>query len=102
MNSLRLTVSVLALALAAPALASASGGTATVEATRMGSWGIDTAGMDTSVKPGDDFFAYVNGNWAKNTQIPADRSSFGAFASSATSPNAACAISSKVINRQPG
>ena len=38
------------------------------------------AGMDTSVKPGDDFFAYVNGTWAKTTPIPDDRSSYGAFA----------------------
>ena len=46
---------------------------------RMGTWGIDTAGMDTSAKPGEDFFAYVNGNWAKNTPIPSDKSSYGAF-----------------------
>jgi putative endopeptidase len=55
-----------------------SAGTA-IAAPRMGTWGIDTAGMDTSAKPGDDFFAYVNGNWAKNTPIPSDKSSFGAF-----------------------
>ena len=41
--------------------------------------GIDTAGMDRSVRPQDDFYAYVNGTWAKNTQIPADQSSFGSF-----------------------
>ena len=41
--------------------------------------GIVTASMDTSVKPGDDFFGYANGNWVKNTPIPADRSSMGAF-----------------------
>ncbi|MCD9026660.1 peptidase M13 [Luteimonas sp. BDR2-5] len=50
-----------------------------VAAQRLGTWGIDTAGMDTSVKPGDDFFGYVNGTWAKTTQIPADKSSYGAF-----------------------
>ncbi|MGY3264469.1 M13 family metallopeptidase [Lysobacter sp. HA35] len=49
-------------------------------APRQGTWGIDLAGMDRSVKPGDDFFRYVNGNWAKTTQIPADRSSYGGFA----------------------
>jgi putative endopeptidase len=36
--------------------------------------------MDKSVKPGDDFFSYVNGTWAKNTPIPSDRSSYGGFA----------------------
>ena len=39
--------------------------------------GIDLAGMDRSVAPGDDFFAYANGNWVKNTEIPADRSTWG-------------------------
>jgi putative endopeptidase len=34
--------------------------------------GIDKAGFDTSVKPGDDFFQYVNGNWIKNNPIPAE------------------------------
>ena len=49
-------------------------------ATRYGSWGFDLAGMDKSVKPGNDWFDYVNGSWVKKTQIPADRSSYGAFA----------------------
>jgi putative endopeptidase len=39
-----------------------------------------SAGMDTSIRPGDDFFAYANGGWLKNTSIPPDRSSFGVFA----------------------
>ncbi|PQM29116.1 peptidase M13 [Sphingopyxis lindanitolerans] len=41
--------------------------------------GISKDAMDTSVKPGDDFYAYANGNWQKTTAIPADRSSIGAF-----------------------
>nr|WP_244650438.1 M13-type metalloendopeptidase [Sphingomonas sp. CFBP 13706] len=49
-------------------------------ATRYGRWGFDLAGMDKSVKPGNDWFDYVNGSWVKKTQIPADRSSYGAFA----------------------
>lgn len=53
---------------------------AAIDAPRMGSWGVDTAGMDTSVDPGADFFGYVSGAWARNTEIPADRSSYGAFA----------------------
>jgi putative endopeptidase len=31
--------------------------------------GIDLAGMDHSIKSGDDFFSYTNGTWVKNTQI---------------------------------
>ena len=41
--------------------------------------GIVPASMDTSVKPGDDFFAFTNGGWVKNTPIPEDRSNIGAF-----------------------
>jgi putative endopeptidase len=44
------------------------------------STGIDLSGMDRSVKPGDDFFDYSNGTWLKRTEIPADRSSYGAGA----------------------
>ncbi len=39
--------------------------------------GIDLAGIDRSVVPGDDFFAYANGAWMKSTEIPPDRSSWG-------------------------
>jgi endothelin-converting enzyme/putative endopeptidase len=41
--------------------------------------GIDPAALDTSVKPGDDFYAFANGGWMKSAEIPADRSSTGAF-----------------------
>src|SRR5947209_4871960 len=41
------------------------------------SGGLDLAGMDKSVAPGDDFFAYANGAWLKTTVIPPDRSSAG-------------------------
>jgi putative endopeptidase len=44
-----------------------------------GTWGFDTTGMDRSVKPGDDWFDFVNGTWAKNTTIRPDRTSEGAF-----------------------
>src|SRR6478752_9888349 len=44
-----------------------------------GEWGYDPAAMDRSVKPGDDFWAYVNGTWDKNTQIAPDRASAGPF-----------------------
>src|SRR5262245_26381701 len=42
--------------------------------------GIDAAGMDKSVAPGDDFNAYANGGWIKSTTIPADKSEYGAAA----------------------
>jgi putative endopeptidase len=42
--------------------------------------GLDLAGMDNQVKPGDDFFRYANGHWLATTQIPADRSSWGSGA----------------------
>src|ERR1700756_234991 len=41
--------------------------------------GLDLAGMDRNVRPGDDFFDYANGKGVANTTIPADRSSFGVF-----------------------
>ena len=44
-----------------------------------GTWGVDLTAMDKSVKPGDDFFLYVNGNWLKTAVIPPDRSSTGSF-----------------------
>ena len=40
---------------------------------------LDTAGMDTSVSPGDNFFMYANGKWMKNTVIPDDQSGWGSF-----------------------
>jgi len=46
-----------------------------------GDWGYDAGAMDRSVKPGDDFWAFVNGTWDKTTQIAADRASAGPFVS---------------------
>jgi len=65
-----------------PKAASTPKASATSAASRrpqLGTWGFDTAGMDRSVKPGDNFFEFANGNWARTTQIPADRSSWGGF-----------------------
>ena len=50
-----------------------------VEASAENRSGINLAAMDRSVKPGDDFFLYANDSWLKNSEIPADRSSIGAF-----------------------
>jgi len=41
--------------------------------------GIDLTAMDTSVRPGDDFFSYVNGTWVAETEIPADKASYNMF-----------------------
>lgn len=41
--------------------------------------GIAPAAMDRSVAPGDDFYAFANGRWQRQTEIPADRSSIGGF-----------------------
>ncbi|MDO5506358.1 MAG: M13-type metalloendopeptidase [Pseudoxanthomonas suwonensis] len=100
-KSLLSTATVLALAVTAPAIAGEghacldeachvqtlfdadepTGGEAgVIAAPRYGTWGIDTAGMDRSVKPGEDFFRYVSGGWADATEIPSDRSNFGSFA----------------------
>lgn len=47
--------------------------------SQFGTWGIDLTGMDTSIKPGDDFFDYANGKWFASAVIPADRTSTGSF-----------------------
>jgi putative endopeptidase len=46
---------------------------------QFGAYGFDSAGMDGSIRPGDDFYGFANGTWAKNTVIPADKSNYGAF-----------------------
>lgn len=41
--------------------------------------GLDLAGVDRSILPGNDFFGYANGNWLKTTEIPPDKSRWGVF-----------------------
>ena len=72
-----LCVGALLISLAATAAPSAPD--AVVDAPHFGRWGFDTAGMDKSVQPGDDFFTYASGAWARTTPIPQDRASFGSF-----------------------
>ena len=65
----------------APAAASANAPAAPAAAAESyGAWGFDIAGMDRKARPGDDWFRFVNGSWVDKTEIPADRSSYGAFA----------------------
>jgi predicted metalloendopeptidase len=42
--------------------------------------GSDVAGLDRSVRPADDLFAYANGVWLREVEIPGDRVTFGTFA----------------------
>jgi putative endopeptidase len=45
----------------------------------LGTFGFDQAGMDRTVQPGNDFYQFANGTWSKTTEIPADKSNYGAF-----------------------
>lgn len=72
LTGVSVTMPVLAETVAAPAPAPAA-------KPMFGDWGVDLTGMDTSIKPGDDFYDFVNGAWAKRTEIPADKSSWGGF-----------------------
>ncbi len=53
--------------------------TASSNKPKLGSFGVDLTGMDKSVKPGDDFYKFVNGSWNARTEIPADKSNWGGF-----------------------
>jgi predicted metalloendopeptidase len=46
----------------------------------LGSFGIDLDARNTNIKPGDDFFMYASGTWYDNFEMPADKTSYGAFA----------------------
>lgn len=66
---------------AAPAASAAKAATAATPApaSTAPDLGIDLSYIDKSVQPGDNFFDYSNGAWLKTAEIPADRSSIGAF-----------------------
>src|SRR3954447_14279183 len=74
-GSFTMKINVLTLVAASlVAIASANAGAAK---PAFGTWGYDPTAMDRGVKPGDDFFAYVNGAWDKRTQIAPDRTFAG-------------------------
>ena len=67
----RLALGAAALALAIPTIAQVA------KAPRYGTFGVDLSAEDKTVKPGDDFWSYANGTWAKKTEIPADKTTVG-------------------------
>jgi endothelin-converting enzyme/putative endopeptidase len=72
--------SALLLAGAAPLLAqpaAAPSAAAPAAKARYGSWGVDLAARDLSVKPGDDFWRFANQSWIRANPIPADRTGWG-------------------------
>src|ERR1700756_5641903 len=44
-----------------------------------GYWGFDTANLDKTCKPCDDFFQFAMGGWMKNNPIPPEYSTWGSF-----------------------
>ena len=79
---LALAASVSLAPLAAPAFAQSQSDATQApakEGPQLGTFGFDTAGMDASVSPADDFYGYANGKWATKTPIPADKSNYGMF-----------------------
>ena len=61
----------------APLAAETSAAASNAGTIRFGSWGVDLASRDLSVKPGDDFQRYANGKWMDENEIPADKSQNG-------------------------
>jgi len=49
------------------------------EAKELPEKGLDITAMDTSVRPQDDFYNYVNGSWMKPAKTPADKTSWGTY-----------------------
>jgi putative endopeptidase len=79
-NALVAGASALAMAVAIAVPASAQDGTESAPPQmHFGSWGIDPASLDPSVDPGDDFYAYVNGKWARDNPIPAEYGRYATF-----------------------
>jgi len=87
MKSLWLAAAAAALLSGAPAASFAADAATAPEspardltkAPRMGAWGFDLTGRDQAVTAGQSLFGHANGGYMKTLEIPADRSSFGAF-----------------------
>jgi putative endopeptidase len=68
-----------ALLLAILAAAAPAGLLAADSHPSIGNFGFDLAGMDSAVKPGNDFNLYANGKWIKSAVIPGDRAYWGVW-----------------------
>ncbi|MCP3143167.1 M13 family metallopeptidase [Pyxidicoccus xibeiensis] len=62
-----------------PPAAQASESASAVSTATVRSLGVELKHLDRSVRPQDDFYKFVNGNWLKSTPIPADRARYGTF-----------------------
>ncbi|AQR72715.1 M13 family metallopeptidase [Sphingomonas sp. LM7] len=95
-----------ALLLATAACTPGGGAPGNDAATQAGAGiGVDVAGLNKSVKPGDDFDEYASGGWRARTEIPADRSSTGVFLevfNKAEANNAAIIQAALRANAAPG
>jgi len=77
-------VSLFAMSFTVPAIAqdaapAAAAKAAPAPSADWGKFGVQTQWIDRSVKPGDNFDAYVNGVWNKTVELPADRTRWGSF-----------------------
>lgn len=104
-----LTSTAIAAAVIAPSIAQGNAtpaaGAAPAQSGGHTGLGVDLAGRDTAVKPGDDFDSFANGGWRAHAEIPADRLSTGtwlAVGQRAEAANDAIVTGSLRANAAPG
>lgn len=71
-----LSCAVVLAACSTPSQGPPSTAISTAPALRSGVYGQN---LDRAIRPQDDFYRFVNGQWLAGTTIPADRSNYGAF-----------------------